>query len=237
MFNFSKIRYYWSRLNFNTFVKVISFELIVKLFKNFFLKYSFSHTGEDLHIISLFNDKKNGFYVEVGSNNPITHSNTFKLYLSGWNGILIDANPYLIDISKRIRKKDICINALISNECQGTDFYISKNSNFSSIYKNHVNDKDGIKEVLKMQTYSLDNILKENLDTFTFIDLLMIDVEGHDLEVLKSIDLNKYSPTLIVIEDLKFDYLNPFKNEIYRYLSIFDYKLISIDKLNLYFKK
>lgn len=237
MLNYSKIFYYWSRLNFKIFIKIITYELFVKLLKDFSLKYSFSHTGEDLHIISLFNDKKNGFYVEVGSNNPITHSNTFKLYLNGWNGILIDANPNLIDLSKRIRKKDICINALISNESRGTNFYISKNSNFSSIHKNHVENNDGIQDVIKMQTYSLDNILQDNLHSFSSLDLLMIDVEGHDLEVLKSIDLNKYKPTLIVIEDLEFDYLNPFNNEICKYLFNFGYKLISIDKLNLYFKK
>ena len=138
MLNITKISFYLKRLNFKIFIQIVFIELFIKLFKNLSIKYSFSHTGEDLHILSLFNDKKNGFYVEVGSNNPVTHSNTFKLYLSGWNGILIDANPKLIDISKKIRKNDICINALVSNKSYDTEFYISKNSNFSSINKIHV---------------------------------------------------------------------------------------------------
>ena len=69
-----------------------------------------------LHIISLLNLNRPGFYIDVGSNHPIRHSNTFKLYLNGWSGLLLDANPILINKSKSVRKKDISINAIISNK-------------------------------------------------------------------------------------------------------------------------
>lgn len=231
-----KIKFYLKRVNFKTFVYIIFIELFTKSLRKFSLKYSFSHTGEDLHILSLLNNKKNGFYVEVGSNNPIVHSNSFKLYLNGWNGILIDANPNLIISSKKIRKKDICINALISDKKNNSNFYLSKNSNYSSLDIEHVKSKDEIQQVLKMETKTLDDILESHSDICTNIDLLMIDVEGHDYEVLKSINLLKYKPNLIIIEDLEFDYKNPDNNKYCKYLSQFKYKLISIDKLNLYFK-
>ena len=64
---------------------------------------------------------------------------TFKLYLNGWNGLLLDANPSLITKSKYVRKKDISINSIISNKNIDTcEFHISRNSNYSSINPKHV---------------------------------------------------------------------------------------------------
>ena len=89
-------------------------------FKN--IKYYFSQGGEDIHCLHLLKGKKNGFYVEVGSNHPVIYSNTFKLYLEGWKGILIDGNPELIELSSRIRKADICLHEIISNQSGEVEF-------------------------------------------------------------------------------------------------------------------
>ena len=43
-----------------------------------------------------------------------------------------------------------------------------------------------------VQTRRLDSILAEHVPPNTDIDLVSIDVEGHDLNVLKSVNLNRY---------------------------------------------
>ena len=101
---YNKLKFYFYRLDFITFIRVIFFELFTKVNIDLAFKYSFSHAGEDLHIISLLNLNRPGFYIDVGSNHPIRHSNTFKLYLNGWSGLLLDANPILINKSKEVCK-------------------------------------------------------------------------------------------------------------------------------------
>ena len=48
-----------------------------------------------------------------------------------------------------------------------------------------------------MKTNKFDNIVKDKFD------FLNIDLEDHDYQVLKTIDLNRYQPSLICIEILE----------------------------------
>lgn len=233
---YNKLKFYFYRLDFITFIRVIFFELFTKVNTDLTYKYSFSHAGEDLHIISLLNLNRPGFYIDVGSNHPIRHSNTFKLYLNGWSGLLIDANPILIKKSKSVRKKDISINSIISNKnIDSCEFHISRNSNYSSIDPKHIIKNDEIVSTINLKVKSLNQIIIDNIDISTRIDLLKIDVEGHDYEVLLSINLSVYKPKLIIIEDLDYEITKIHENKYYIYLLKFNYKLISVDKLNLYF--
>ena len=77
---------------------------------------NFSQTGEDALICSILDVSHPGFYIDVGCNDPIHWSNTFSLYLRGWSGIAIDANPRLIERFERTRRRDTAVCAAISDE-------------------------------------------------------------------------------------------------------------------------
>jgi FkbM family methyltransferase len=201
-------------------------------------RFYFAQGGEDIHILYLLNYKSDGFYLDIGANQPIRYSNTFKLYLTGWRGILVDANPYLIKKAREIRKKDICVHALVSNEQTDMDFYISELDLFSSIHSEHAesgNRPDLSIEKINLQTVSLDQLIEKYVPAGKPIDLLSIDVEGHDFEVLQSVSLLKYRPRLIVIEDLNYYKTKTTDNKYVKYLSEFNYTLAGADKQNLYF--
>ena len=78
----------------------------------------------------------------------------------------------------------------------------------------------------KLKTKTLKDILDHHLPIGKQIDLLSIDVEGLDMEVLKSNDWSKYLPTIILVEDKEFDFESPEESEIYSYLSQKKYKLV-----------
>jgi len=82
----------------------------------------------------------------------------------------------------------------------------------------------------------LKNILNKYADKFERIDLMNIDVEGLDLEVLKSNDWNKYRPLFILIECAEFDLDRASEFEIYDYLKSLNYKLVSKTSVNLLFQ-
>jgi FkbM family methyltransferase len=202
----------------------------------------FSQTGEDIIIKTLLDHKKNGFYIEVGCNQPITHSNTFDLYLNnGWNGICIDANVKLTNYFKKIRPLDHVVFAAISNIEEEVSLYISEESLVSTIhqeFRNEWKEDWALKSFeTKIKTQKLDSIIYELNFQNKEIDLLIIDVEGHDFQVLKSINLDEFKPKLIVIEIHSFQIEEFEISEIYIYLKSYNYKLVNFATMNAYFMK
>lgn len=206
-------------------------------FEGFYVSYS--QFGEDLIIENIFRDRKRGFYIDVGCNRPIEGNNTFKLYLNGWNGINIDGNSSLIDSFNKIRKKDINICAIISNTKEKIKFYISDDDRVSTVsedFKEWIKDDRKYGSCIEIIPHSLNEILEQQTIQIHNFDFLNIDVEGHDLEVLQSIDLEKYRPEIICIEDHLFDFNHLENSVVYSYLIAHNYNLIAFSKPNLYFK-
>lgn len=76
-----------------------------------------------------------------------------------------------------------------------------------------------------MVTRTLSDILDRNLPKGQQIDFLTIDVEGLDFKVLKSGNLEKYKPSVILIEILENKLCELVNNEISRYLAKYDYSI------------
>ena len=198
----------------------------------------YSHYGEDVILHYIFKNQKNGFYVDVGCYHPDFFSNTKKLHLNSWKGINIDANMETIDLFNKARPSDINLNLAISeNTGEGEYFKFleideagggSGNSLSTEVKKKY--EEIGLKaQKFKVKMQPLAKTLDEHATNIE-IDFLNIDVEGFDLQVLKSNNWDLYRPKIIAIEiwqkDIDFD--NPMKNEIYKYLRDKNYKAFSI---------
>ena len=57
----------------------------------------------------IFNNKKNWFYLDVGTHNPVRFLNIYFFHEKGWNGINIDAMPGSMSHLNKYRPKDINI--------------------------------------------------------------------------------------------------------------------------------
>ncbi|GAB4015112.1 FkbM family methyltransferase [Spirosoma koreense] len=199
---------------------------------------TYSQTGEDIIIRTFLEKNITGFYVEIGSNEPIQHSNTFGLYQKGWRGITVDANQKMVDMHKSLRPNDISLCAAVSDIEKEVIFYEFDMDEISTIDNDFYNKHKDIQKVSRqstLRTRTLDSILIESLPAGTDIDLLSIDVEGHDYHVLRSINLNKYRPKLIVIEMHNFDILLPLENQVYKWLLENRYHLAGYAVWNGYF--
>lgn len=192
------------------------------------LNVSFSKSGDDIQLYKLINSTTPGTYVDIGCWHPVKASNTYFFYHRGWKGICVDPNPELIPLYKQFRPKDIFINAGISDSKTPLDYYMLKESSMNTFSHDflvkHKLDTQIVK-TLQIPMFSLKEILDKNVGENERLDFFDIDVEGFDLEVLKTNDWNKYRPKVIVIETdiaLKDD-LN---SEIVNYLNNVDYRLI-----------
>ena len=135
--------------------------------------------------------------------------------------------------------RDEAICALVSNTEQEMKFTEFKDPLLSSVDSHHIvvwNEgmKRPIKERKMMKSTALGTVLKK-IEAPTRFELLTIDVEGHDFEVLTSIDLNVYRPKLIVIESHEWDLLKPASNRIYSYLQKHRYAFVGYAISNCYF--
>ena len=168
------------------------------------LTLSHSMCGEDLFLKRIFGkNKRSGFYVDIGCNNPIQKSNTSKLYLKGWNGICADGNATLVKKFRKIRRRDICLHAIVSDQSREMTFYQDDtNHEYSSVDPALGNElKAHSKNLIEMKVISvtLEQIFDKYLGSRK-IDLLCVDVEHHDLEVLKGNNFEKYRPGVICAE-------------------------------------
>src|SRR5262249_16802554 len=51
---------------------------------------SVSQFGEDLVVLDYFGQKRDGFFIEVGANDPVKFSQTWLLEQHGWKGALVE---------------------------------------------------------------------------------------------------------------------------------------------------
>ena len=201
-------------------------------------KISHSLTGIDLIIDYIFKNKK-GIYVDIGCNHPVFNNNTFILYEKGWRGINIDIDKKSIDLFNLFRKGDINLNLAVSEKNSELEFINFHDKSPINRIKRHNEDIKNLKfkEIKKIKSSSLNSILENSKYKDQQIDFVSIDVEGHELDLLKGFDLKKYKPSVIVIEylDLKikkleiknFEIQNILNSEVYMIMEKNGYNLVN----------
>lgn len=189
---------------------------------------SFAKSGDDIQLMMLINETTPGAYVDIGCWHPKQASNTYFFYLRNWKGICIDPNPELIELYKKIRPNDNFINAGIGASSESLDYFMFKESSMNTFsedfYEKYKVHSPLLKKV-KIPLVSLKEVLDKNLNKNDRLDFFDIDVEGFDLEVLKTNDWKKYRPKIIIIESdipLKED----LDSAIVHYLALQNYRLI-----------
>ena len=204
-----------------------------------FLKFKFkpriinANWGIDVIVQDIFKNKKDGVYIDVGCHHPFINNNTYLLHKNGWFGINIDLDFSSVDMFNHFRPHDHNKQIAISNNKGFSKFYFFHNR----APKNTISKKSskGAKLVKKINTDTLDNVIKNCKFNIKKIDFLSIDVEGNELNVLKGLNFKKYKPKVVAIE-----FINPLikefyehkienivKSKIYKFMKKRNYKLVN----------
>ena len=227
--------------------KKYSFLKPIYLFYNIYirnLKYYFnsSQFGEEKKIINFFKENYKGRYVDVGCYHPTKVNNTFEMYKKGWEGINIDLNPLSIELFNFARPRDINICSAVSKNNSIKNLYFHNDlSPLNTIDKNHINflKKEFSINKLKLKKVKpkkITDILKKH--KYYNIDFLNIDIEGHELEVLKTLDFKKFKIKIICVEILIYNKLSRSrKSELFKFLKKKGYMLKDQNVVNYIFKK
>ncbi len=165
-------------------------------------RVSYGQFGEDLFLTHLLGyEKTDGVYVDIGCYHPIDYSNTYIFYQRGWRGLAIDPNPDWKGEWERFRPRDIFINAAIAPS-EGTMKYLM-NRRYPACNRLITEAPSSIspdETCIDVVTCNINIVLDQYLPNAR-IDLLSVDCEGQDLEILRTLDFDRYWPSVIAAEE------------------------------------
>src|ERR1017187_10994765 len=148
-----------------------------------------------------FSRKRDGFFVEVGANDPVAGSQTWLLEQNGWQGVLVEPQASLCEKLRVARPRSKVFQVACSRPgSEGeADLILTEYDGNATLKPQR--DSHGINYVgaERVRITTLDSVLQAA--GISRIDFLSLDVEGHEIEVMCGLNFERYKPSLILIED------------------------------------
>jgi FkbM family methyltransferase len=175
-------------------------------------RVSFAQQGEDLILYNLLHHVlklKDPSYLDLGAGDPVLSNNTYALYGTGSRGVLVEPNPTLVEKLKSVRPGDVVVAAGVGvRDMSEADYYVIRDrwplNTFSredvAVLRKQFKE-DPVEKILKMPLIQINRLIAEHFTTAP--DLLSIDIEGMDLDVLKSMNFKAHRPAAICAETKK----------------------------------
>ena len=199
---------------------------------------SYAQRFEDLYLMRCFGERREGFYIDIGSGHPVYDNMSFAFYLKGWRGITVEPNPWLARLTRAVRPRDLHLETVVGAASGETTFYV-------------VRDFHGLSTAIESHARSAQTQFGKSSDAITVpvttlgelcaahapaaFDFLKIDVEGAEKDVLLSGDWQRYRPKLVVAEALAPYTLAPAWQDWEPFLAQQGYRYVLFDSLNRYY--
>jgi FkbM family methyltransferase len=152
-----------------------------------------SQFGEDVWIAEHCGLPERGVFVDVGASDGVTGSNSLYFEERGWWCLCIEPDPRHFDQLQGARA--VCELSAASTSCGEARFWLHpQRPSRSSL----VPSEDVMYEPIVVRTVTLDQLVAKY--ALRRIDILDIDVEGHELAVWESLDRHTVRPWLVIIE-------------------------------------
>ena len=200
----------------------------------------YTQTGEDVIVKYLFESKGvvKPSYLDIGTNNPSYNNNTYLFYVQGSRGVCVEADGTLIERIKTVRPEDKVINVGVSVSTETeADFYIFNESGLNTFDKQEamLRQTSGsykIEKVVKVPLGRINNLIESNYPEFP--DFLSLDIEGLDLDVLKSINWSKYPIPVICVETCTYseNHIKPKNKSITDFMNSIGYEIYADTYIN-----
>lgn len=172
-----------------------------------YARRSYGQEGEDVILERLLGAQSNGFYVDVGAHHPARFSNTLAFYDRGWRGINIDPQPECFRLFRRVRPRDITVQAGVATADGVLTFYRFDDPALNTFSRELATERMAgatyrLIGEMQVPVRTLSGLLGEYLPPGQAIDFMTIDAEGFDMQVLRSNDWQAFRPAIVLIEAL-----------------------------------
>jgi FkbM family methyltransferase len=181
----------------------------LRLRAGIYYRKSWSQCGEDLILRYLFDLLRiaRPSYIDIGAHHPRYYNNTYLFYRQGARGVNVEPDPALHAGLRRGRPRDVNLNIGIGAREAELDFYVMSSrtlNTFSASEARKYVEQHGLRIVdtrrIKVQTFA------QAVDTHLgrTPDLVSLDVEGLDLDILRSIDYSRHRPHVFCVETISY---------------------------------
>lgn len=169
---------------------------------------SYAQHGEDLALLKLLQQSESAQggrrpYLDVGCNHPFKLSNTYLLYRQGWRGLCVDPLPRFAPLYRRWRPEDHFSNVAVGEQPGELPFYEFESDVLSTLdgtlAAQYQTQGYQLRSRSAVRIARLDTVLEES-GVQGPLSLLSIDIEGHELQALRSLDLARWQPQLVCLE-------------------------------------
>ncbi|MBP9218615.1 MAG: FkbM family methyltransferase [Sterolibacterium sp.] len=171
---------------------------------------SYSQCGEDLIVRFVFDTLRipAPSYLDIGAHHPHYLNNTFQFYAAGGRGVNIEPDPQLIAGFTEKRPRDVNLNIGIGDSTGILEFFVMNVrtlNTFSSTEARQLeaSGKFRIEQVLPIPVRSVNDVLAEHFGR-SAPDFISLDVEGLDLQILRSLDFARWRPKVLCVETITY---------------------------------
>jgi hypothetical protein len=185
---------------------------------------------------------RNFQYLEIGGNHPISCSMTWLLHERfGMNGVIVEASPQLIGELKRLRPDDRILQYAVTPDLDAdyVPFYVATDDELSSLDRTFVEDWPGWKvdvaDCVRVPAIGINKLLEMEFGPEAPL-FMSIDIEGLDVEVLKTMDFSRWRPAIISAEPSEHykpgstrELIDHFHAKGYIVMAVTDVNLIAMD--------
>jgi hypothetical protein len=181
---------------------------------------TYSQNGEDLMILSLCEllDLQCPTYLDLGAHDPFTISNTALLYSRGSYGVNIDANINVMDefMIHRVRDVNVCVGVSANSAKPRLFHLVDPKSGLNTFCEDKIPRPFTSKSTVLVNMMTVNEVVMTYCPGGIFPDLLFTDLEGLDLEVLDSMNLERSYPKIICSEIRKDETEKAITNMLYK---------------------
>jgi FkbM family methyltransferase len=194
-------------------------------------------------VLSRFLDgRKTGFYVDVGAHHPMRFSNTFLFYERGWRGINVEPSPKAIEKFARMRHRDINVGMGVGENAGELTYYMFDDPALNTFDKTLTREREAqtpyrVVGTTKVTVERLENIMRDKLPEGQAIDFMSVDVEGFDLQVLRSNNWSRYRPEFVLVEAFDFNLENISQHPVQVLMKGVGYELVAKTLNTLFYRE
>ncbi|MFN3674176.1 MAG: FkbM family methyltransferase [Bosea sp. (in: a-proteobacteria)] len=166
-----------------------------------------SQIEQERWVLAMCNGRRAGRFAEIGAFDGVLHSNTLKLETDhGWSGVLVEPNPILFARLRASRGACALERAVYRESGQWLSFVASEEIGTLAEYAEtdaYADDRRrAISEngLITVQTVTFDEMAMADGQGERGFDYVSLDTEGSELDILRSIDLERHEIALFTIE-------------------------------------